>query len=105
MNEQSNTALVEKMYAAFGRGDLQTILGSLTPDVEWTLEGPSVIPYAGKRIGPAQVQKFFEATGKRIDCAVAHVFTIRDGKIAKFLDFVDTAQMADAYVSAAAASR
>jgi ketosteroid isomerase-like protein len=36
---------------------------------------------------------------------VAHVFTIRDGKVAKFLDFVDTAQMADAYVSAAAASR
>jgi len=139
MNEQNNKALVEKMYAAFGRGDVRTILDHLTPNVEWTLEGPSVIPFAGKRVGPAQVQKFFEAlattqdnqkltiddyiaqddkvattgrysavvkaTGKRIDCAVVHVFTIRDGKITKFLDFADTAHMADAYVSAAAASR
>jgi ketosteroid isomerase-like protein len=61
MNEQNNKALVEKMYAAFGRGDVRTILDHLTPNVEWTLEGPSVIPFAGKRIGPAQVHKFFEA--------------------------------------------
>ena len=139
MNEQNNKALVEKMYAAFGRGDVQTILDHLAPNVEWTMEGPSVLPLAGKKSGPGEVRKFFEAlvttqqnqkltiddyiahgdkvattgrysavvkaTGKRFDCAVAHVFTIRDGKIAKFLDFADTAQMADAYVSAAAASR
>ena len=139
MNEQNNKALVEKMYAAFGRGDVQTILDHLAPNVEWTMEGPSTLPFAGKKIGPGQVRSFFEslattqenqkltiddyiaqgdkvattgrysavvkATGKRFDCAVAHVFTIRDGKITKFLDFADTAQMADAYVSAAAASR
>jgi ketosteroid isomerase-like protein len=139
MNEQNNKALVEKMYAAFGRGDLQMILDHLAPNVEWTMEGPPVLPFAGKKAGPGQVRTFFEAlattqenqkltiddyiaqgdkvattgrysavvkaTGKRFDCAAAHVFTIRDGKITKFLDFVDTAQMAEAYVSAAAASR
>jgi ketosteroid isomerase-like protein len=139
MNEQNNKALIEKVYAAFGRGDVQTILDTLTPNVEWTLEGPAVIPFAGKRIGVAQVRTFFEAlattqenqkltiddyiaqgdkvattgrysavvkaTARRFDCAVAHVFTVRDGKIVNFLDFADTAQMADAYVSAAAASR
>ena len=42
------------------------------------------------------------ATGKTFDCAVAHVFTLRDGK--ELLDFADTAQMADAYVATAAAA-
>lgn len=139
MNENNNTALIQTMYAAFGRGDVQAILDQLAPDVEWTLDGPAIIPYTGKKVGHAQVLTFFQAlattqdqpkltidryiaqgddvatigrfsatvkaTGKRFDCAVAHVFTIRNGKITKFLDFVDTAQMADAYVSASAAAR
>jgi ketosteroid isomerase-like protein len=139
MNEQDNTTLIQNMYAAFGRGDIRTILDHLTPDVEWTLEGPAVIPFAGKRVGPNQVLQFFEAlattqedpkltidqyiaqgdflvtvgrysavvkaTGKRIDSAVAHVFTFRNGKVSRFLDFGNTAQLADAYVSASAASR
>jgi ketosteroid isomerase-like protein len=121
------------MYAAFGRGDIAAIVERLAPDVEWTLEGPQSIPYAGRRKGHDQVRQFFQAmattqtdhkltiddiisqgdivmstgrfaanvtaTGKRIDCAVAHVFTLRGGKVVKFLDFVDTAQMADAYAA------
>jgi ketosteroid isomerase-like protein len=61
MNEQQNTALIQKLYAAFAKGDVQTILDQLTEDVDWTLEGPDVIPFAGKRKGVAQVKKFFEA--------------------------------------------
>lgn len=131
-NKQSNTELIQAVYAAFGRGDVQTILDSLAADVQWILQGPSIIPYAGHKTGPAEVAQFFTAlattqqnhrltideyiaegdnvitlgryaalvtsTGKQIDCATAHVFTVRDGKIVRFLDFVDTAQMADAYV-------
>jgi ketosteroid isomerase-like protein len=41
------------------------------------------------------------ATGKRFDCALVHVFTIRDGKIARFLNFTDSAKMVDAYAAAA----
>lgn len=138
MTEQTNTALIQKVYAAFGAGDIQTILDNLASDVKWTLEGPSSIPFAGTKIGPGQVREFFQtlastqdksqlsitdwiaqgdnvatlgryscvvkATGKPIDCAVAHVFTIRGGKIARFLDFVDTAQFADAYTGAATAA-
>ena len=133
----NNTTLIQTMYAAFGRGDIQTILDHLAPDVEWTLNGPEVIPYSGKKVGPSQVVTFFEAlastqdhpkltideyiaqgdkvatvgrysavvksTGKVIDGPVAHIFTIKNGKVVRFLDFVDTAQMADAYVSAAKA--
>src|ERR1700685_327 len=60
MNEQQNVALIQKMYDAFGRGDIQTIVEHLTEDVEWLAEGPSSVPYFGKMKGPAEVQsKFF----------------------------------------------
>jgi ketosteroid isomerase-like protein len=61
MNKQQNTALIRSLYDAFERKDIQFILDQLTGDVEWTLEGPAVIPYAGKRVGPAQVMEFFNA--------------------------------------------
>jgi ketosteroid isomerase-like protein len=139
MNENHNTTLIRNLYAAFGKGDIQTILDCLSPDVEWTLNGPALIPYSGKKVGHSQVLAFFQslgetqeqhkltmtefiaqgdhvatvgrysalvkATGKWIDGPVAHIFTIKNGKITRFLDFVDTAQMADCYVSAAAAGR
>ena len=40
------------------------------------------------------------ATNKQIDVAVVHVFTIQDGKITRFLNFADTARVADAYQTA-----
>jgi ketosteroid isomerase-like protein len=44
------------------------------------------------------------ATGKRIDCAVAHIFKFRAGKVVKFLDIVDTAQMVEAYTASRSAA-
>ena len=139
MSEQQNVALIENVYQAFARGDLAFIYERLADDVEWTLEGPSIIPYAGKRKGVAQVKGFFEAlagtqtnlkltmgpliaqgdrvsglgrfsatvtsSGKSFDSFVGHFFTVRDGKIAEFVDLVDTAAMADAYRAASAAAR
>jgi hypothetical protein len=61
MNEQANTALIQSMYAAFGRGDIRFIADSLASDIEWTLEGPEIIPYAGRRHGVDQVLGFFHA--------------------------------------------
>ena len=137
MSEQQNTALIQEIYAAFSRGDIAGILSRVTDDVQWTTEGPPVIPYAGKMVGRDQVQKFFsalsstqenmklttdgiiaqgdqvathgrysgvvKATGKRFDGPIAHIFTIRDGKVSRFLDIIDTAQMVDAYTAPAAA--
>jgi len=37
------------------------------------------------------------ATGKKIDAALAHVFTIRGGKISRWLGYGDTARVAEAY--------
>jgi uncharacterized protein len=139
MTEQGNTALIQKLYAAFAKGDVQTILDNCTDDVEWTLEAPEIVPFAGKRRGVAEVKQFFQAlattqanqkltietfvaqgdhvatlgryagmvpaTGKSFDTAVAHFFTIRNGKVSRFVDVGDTAAMADSYTNASAAGR
>lgn len=131
MNEQDNTALIKKMYDAFGRGEIQTILDNLAPNVEWITDGPSIIPYAGRYTGIDKVRGFFQAlattqenqklvadefiaqgdkvatsgrysatvkeTGKRIDIAIAHVFSVQNGKVTRFLNFGDTHAVAEAY--------
>jgi ketosteroid isomerase-like protein len=56
-----NIALVQSLYAAFGRGDITTIIGALSPDVEWVCNGQrSAYPTFGTWKGPAEVQKFFK---------------------------------------------
>lgn len=137
MNEQDNTALIRKIYDAFARGDIQTIIENTTGDVVWTLEGPDTIPYAGTRKGANGVKEFFDAlvgtqrdmkltmedfiaqgdkvatlghyaatvkaTGKKFDSPHAHFFTIRDGKVSRWVGLGDMTDVTDAYQSASAA--
>jgi ketosteroid isomerase-like protein len=37
------------------------------------------------------------ATGKRFDLPLVHVWTVRNGQIERFLNFTDTAKLAEAY--------
>ena len=49
----SNLKLVQSVYDAFGKGDIPTVLGSLSPEVQWTeAEG---FPYGGTYVGPDAV--------------------------------------------------
>jgi uncharacterized protein len=59
----SNTQTVQKIYEAFGRGDVPAILSSLADDVEWDTDATGSIPLNQPRRGPAEVTLFFEATG------------------------------------------
>jgi hypothetical protein len=52
---------VKEAYAAFGRGDVATILSMLAPDVSWELEAPAEVSFAGIRKGPEGVKGFFQA--------------------------------------------
>src|SRR5579883_399243 len=60
MHEQNNTQLIQSLYDAFGRGDIAFILSNVTPQTTWTMEGPSTIPFAGKRTGASEIVGFFE---------------------------------------------
>ena len=132
--EQMNLDVVQRGYEALGRGDIAAVLDLMTDDVEWTLQGPSVIPFAGTRRGREAVGEFYSAlgenlefqqfeprefvaqgdtvvvlgyerslikpTGRTIEHEWAHVYTLRDGRIAKGRFFEDTAAYVVAFDAA-----
>ena len=125
-----NVDVVQQGYEAFGRGDIPAVLELLTDDVEWTEQGPSVIPFAGTFRGREGIAEFFtlldetlefeqfeprkfvgqgdtvvvlgyerdvvKQTGRGYEEEWAHVYTLRDGKIATGLFLEDTATLVDA---------
>jgi hypothetical protein len=57
----ANIAFVQSLYAAFGRGDVPTIINGLTSDVAWHSGGrQSDYPGFGPRQGHKAVQEFFQ---------------------------------------------
>ena len=63
MNEQGNIQLVKQAYEHYGRGDMQSLLALMTEDVDWSLPGPSEIPWAGRRKGRQGAEEFFRLLG------------------------------------------
>jgi uncharacterized protein len=55
----SKIATVQAVYAAFGRGDVATILDNLTEDVDWSAEAVPVAPWHGRCNGRDEVPRFF----------------------------------------------
>jgi ketosteroid isomerase-like protein len=84
---QANIAFVQNMYAAFGRGDVPTMLSGMTADIDWHCNGrPADYPTFGKRKGPQEVGEFFktvaeigdfsEFTAREFYAAGDHVFVL-----------------------------
>jgi uncharacterized protein len=125
-------ALVKSLYAAFGKGDIPTIVAAVTADIDWESTGrASDFPTLGPRKGPNGVAEFFSAvgsnltfsdfspkefyavgdkvfvlgsyamtvkkTGKPVQSDWVHIFTITNGKVKVFREFLDTARAAEAY--------
>jgi len=67
MNEQQNLETVQKGYEAFGRGDLEALLGLFDENIEWISPGPADFPLAGRRRGRAAVAEFFKTLNDVID--------------------------------------
>ena len=128
----ANINFIQGLYAAFGKGDIATVVAGAAPDVDWVVNGRRKdFPSFGTWKGVGEVQKFFaniaqhqeskgfspqeffaaddrvfvlghydwkiRKTGREVSSDWVHVFTIRDGKVAKFREFNDTAQFAEAY--------
>ena len=69
MAEAQNTKVVQDMYAAFGRGDVQAILDRLDDSVVWTAvygAGPHV-PHSGERRGKAAIGDFFKQLAQHVN--------------------------------------
>ena len=60
MTEQENVQVVQRLYAAFQRGDFAAFLNTLADEVEWFVPGPQpILPWAGLHKGREQVAQFF----------------------------------------------
>jgi len=58
---------VQRLYAAYGRGDLDAVLAELADDVDWAAEASgSAVPWWGGFHGKAEVPRFFEAIGSNV---------------------------------------
>jgi len=68
MSEQQNIDLVKRAYEAFMRGDLQTLLGFVSEELDFRHPMPqSIWPWAGKRYGRAGFAEFLPGLGEVIE--------------------------------------
>jgi ketosteroid isomerase-like protein len=68
MSADDNIKTITRVYEAFGRGDVATILDAVTDDVDWAAEADSAAaPWYGVRHGRDEVAKFFTDFGSTME--------------------------------------
>lgn len=124
-----NVSFLKSLYDAFGRGDVPTVLGAMSPDIRWhEAEGNPYRPSGEAWVGPEAILSelfmklgtewdgftvhpksfhgagdsvivegrysgMYKASGKRVDVQMCHVWDVKDGKVTRFQQYVDTAQL------------
>ena len=78
--------LVKEMYAAFGRGDVETILNHTTADVSWEFEAPAALSWSGIRKGRSEAMGFF-----------AGIAAEQENPVLKMTDFFSTVDTVAAF--------
>lgn len=58
--EHDNLTATQKLFEAFGAGDIPAILEYVNDDIKIEFYGPSIIPYAGTYNGREEARRFFE---------------------------------------------
>jgi uncharacterized protein len=66
--------------------------GRVTPQ-DWITQGDKVV-------ATGRFTATVKANGRRIDVPIAHIFTVRNGKISSWVGYADTARVAEAYATA-----
>jgi ketosteroid isomerase-like protein len=120
---------LKNLYDAFGRGDIPTVLGGMSPDIRWhQAESNPYMPSGEAFVGPDAVlsgvfmrlgtewdgfsvhpKSFhdagdsvivegrysgkYNATGKSMDAQMCHVWDVKDGKLTRFQQYMDTAKL------------
>jgi uncharacterized protein len=95
-------------YGGLHRGPeavAQNVFGPITEDVEGFAVTPEQL--IGSDATVAAVVRYTgtgKATGKALDVPVVHVWDIRDGKLARFRQFIDTVKFAEVVPAGVAAA-
>jgi uncharacterized protein len=59
---------IQRVYAAFGRGDLDAILAEVADDVDWAAEAAGTsAPWYGTYHGKGEVPRFFKELGTSVE--------------------------------------
>ena len=59
---------VQRLYAAYGRGDIDAALDELADDVDWAAEAAGTsVPWWGPLRGKSEVPRFFKEIGSNVD--------------------------------------
>lgn len=66
MGAQENKQVVQQLYAAYGRGDIQGLLALLSEDIEWVSSGEG-LPYTGTYRGHAGMANLFEKLAHEVE--------------------------------------
>jgi ketosteroid isomerase-like protein len=132
MDEKENISVIQKIYAAFKRGDIPFILNAVTEDIDWQMFGLKELPHTGPHRGRDQVARFLEevaaetdiqkfepreyiaqgdkvvalgyysgtsrSSGRPLRSEWAMIFTLRNGKVARFREYADTVNLPAARV-------
>jgi ketosteroid isomerase-like protein len=82
MSTEESLRIVKEGYAAFGRGDIQGLLGLLAEDVEWQIPGEG-LPLSGTYRGHGGVGQFFQklAQDSEILAFEPREFVAQDDKV------------------------
>ena len=67
MSEEQNQRIVREVYEAFGRGDVPSMLGALSEDIDWRIDGPETVPYFGQHNGHGGVVEFLTKLGTNVE--------------------------------------
>lgn len=67
MAEQENLEFVQQTYAAFGQGDIATVLNNLADDIVWESRYIPGVPLHGTFSGKDQIGSFFGKLGESLD--------------------------------------
>jgi uncharacterized protein len=59
MHEQQNIDLTKKLYEAFGKGEIDTIIDHLADPFVWRFDAPPTVPFAGDYKTPDEVRRGF----------------------------------------------
>lgn len=64
----ANLNLVQSLYAAFGRGEIATVVNAVSADCVWEITGrKSDFPAFGAFNGQVGVKSFFDSVGQQLD--------------------------------------
>lgn len=59
---------IQRMYAAFGRGDTDAILTDVAADIDWAIQASSTsAPWYGSYLGKSEVPRFFAALASSVE--------------------------------------